>query len=128
MGKTPPIIDVAPSNDSPSMSRLNFSRPMKVQHPAAQFDIQSIIIDDKLDDVGIFLSFATALPLGRWRTISGPAGSIAWPIAPFHCAAVSAGAPLSFYKLQPRVTQFALTHDGDRIPSEPAMPFKQRFQ
>jgi hypothetical protein len=62
IGKTPPIIDVAPSNDSPSMSRLNFSRPMKVQHPAAQFDIQHIIIDGKLDDVGIFPLVCDRLP------------------------------------------------------------------
>src|SRR6516162_5726170 len=26
---------------------------------------------------------------------------------------------------QPCVTQFPLTHDGDRIPSKPAMPFQQ---
>jgi hypothetical protein len=49
-------------------------------------------------------------------------------IAPFYPAAVSGGAPFSFYKSQPRVTQVSLTHDGDRIPSKPAMPFKQRFQ
>ena len=30
-----------------------------------------------------------------------------WPIAPFHCAAVSADAPLSFNELQPGVTQFS---------------------
>jgi hypothetical protein len=31
----------------------------------------------------------------------------------------------SFYESQP-VTQLSLTHNGDRIPSKPAMPFKQR--
>ena len=53
---------------------------------------------------------------GTWRE----------PIAPFDGAAVSAGTPLSFDRLQPRVTQFPLTHDRDRIPSKPAIPFQQR--
>jgi hypothetical protein len=38
-GKTPPKIDFVFSNNSPSMPRLNFSRPVKVHHPTAQFDI-----------------------------------------------------------------------------------------
>jgi hypothetical protein len=60
IGKTPPIMDVAPSDNSTSMSRLNFSRPI----PAAQFDIQYIIIDDKLDDVGIFPLVCDRPPAG----------------------------------------------------------------
>jgi hypothetical protein len=36
------------------MPRQNFLRPVKVHHSAAQFDVQFIASDDKLDDVGIF--------------------------------------------------------------------------
>ena len=36
------------------MSRLNVSRLMKLDDPAAQCDIQSVGSDGKLDDVGIF--------------------------------------------------------------------------
>jgi hypothetical protein len=53
--KTPPKIDLAFSNNSPSIPRLNFSRPVKVHHPAAHFDIQFIIYDEKLNDAGILL-------------------------------------------------------------------------
>ena len=35
------------------MPCLNFSRPVKVHHPATHFDIQFIVGDDKFDDVGI---------------------------------------------------------------------------
>jgi hypothetical protein len=48
------------------------------------------------------------------------------PVAPFNCAAVSAGAPLSFDELQPRIVQFSVNHDWDWIPSKPALPFQQR--
>jgi hypothetical protein len=51
--KTPPKIDLAFSNNSPSIPCLNFSRPVKVHHPATHFDIQFIVGDDKFDDVGI---------------------------------------------------------------------------
>jgi len=36
------------------MPRLNFSRSVKVHHSAAQFDVQFIVSNDKLNDVGIF--------------------------------------------------------------------------
>jgi hypothetical protein len=52
--KTPPEIDLARSNNPPSIPRLNFSRPVKVHHTAAYFDIQFIVSDDKLNDMGIF--------------------------------------------------------------------------
>jgi hypothetical protein len=51
--ETPPKIDSAFSNDSPSIPYLNFSRPVKVHHPPVHFDIQFIVGDKKLDDVGI---------------------------------------------------------------------------
>ena len=51
--KTPAKIDLAVSNNSPSMPHLNFSRLVKVCYPAAQFDIQ-FINDGKPDDVGMF--------------------------------------------------------------------------
>ena len=54
IGKTPPKIGLPFSDNSPSMSRLNFSRPVKVRHSAAQFDIQYVTSDAKLDDVRIF--------------------------------------------------------------------------
>jgi hypothetical protein len=57
IGKTPAKIILAFSNNSPSMPRLNFSRPVKVHYPAAQFDIQFIIGNGKLDDVRIFSLF-----------------------------------------------------------------------
>jgi hypothetical protein len=43
--KTPAKIDLAFSNNSPSMANLNFSRHVKVHYPAAQFDVQFIIND-----------------------------------------------------------------------------------
>jgi hypothetical protein len=60
--KTPPKINLAFSDNSPSIPRPNFSRPMKVHHPAAHFDIQFIINDEKLDDVGIFILVRDRLP------------------------------------------------------------------
>jgi hypothetical protein len=36
------------------MPRRNFSRPVKVHHSPAQFDVQFIAGDDKLNDVGKF--------------------------------------------------------------------------
>jgi hypothetical protein len=50
------------SNNSSSIPRLNFSRPVKVHHPAAHFDIQFIINDEKLDNVGILLLGCDRLP------------------------------------------------------------------
>jgi hypothetical protein len=44
--KTPPKIDLAFSNNSPSIPCLNFSRPVKVHHPPPHFDIQFIVRDD----------------------------------------------------------------------------------
>jgi hypothetical protein len=52
--KTPAKIDFAFSNNSPSMANLNFSRPVKVHYPAAQFDVQFVINDGKPNDVGKF--------------------------------------------------------------------------
>jgi len=54
IGKASPKIDLAFSNNSPSVSRLYLSRPVKLHHSAAHFDIQFFIGGDKLDDVGIF--------------------------------------------------------------------------
>jgi hypothetical protein len=71
IGKTPPKIDLAFSNNYPSMPNLNFFRPVKVRHPAAQFDIQWTISDDKLDDVRIFLLVRERLlALARHRGVS----------------------------------------------------------
>jgi hypothetical protein len=47
--KTPPIIDLAFSNNSPSIP-LNFPRSVKAHHPAVHSDVQFIINDEKLDD------------------------------------------------------------------------------
>jgi hypothetical protein len=63
LGKTPPKTDLAFSNNSPSVPRLNFSRPVKVHHPAAKFDIQFIAIDDKLDNVGILILVCDRFPV-----------------------------------------------------------------
>jgi hypothetical protein len=65
IGKTPPKINLAFSNNSPAVPRLNFSRRVKVHHPAAHFEIQYIIGDDKLDDVGIFTLVCDRLP-AKW--------------------------------------------------------------
>src|SRR6516165_12357111 len=61
-GKTPPKIDLAFSNNSPSLSRLNFSQPVKVHHVAAEFDTQFISRDEKLDDVRISTLVCDCLP------------------------------------------------------------------
>jgi hypothetical protein len=61
--KTPPKIDLAFSDNSPSIPRLNFSRPVKVHHPAAHFDTQFTINNEKLDDVGIFTLVCDRLPV-----------------------------------------------------------------
>jgi hypothetical protein len=63
LGKTPPKIDLIFSNNSSSMPRLNFSRPVKVHHPAAKFDIQFIAIDDKLDNVRILILVCDRFPV-----------------------------------------------------------------
>jgi hypothetical protein len=55
------------------MPRLNFSRPVKVQHSPAHFDIQFIINDEKLDDVGIFTFVCDRLPVKSLGHIT-PAG------------------------------------------------------
>jgi hypothetical protein len=47
------------------MPRLNFSRIVKVHDPAAHFDIQFIIGDDKLDDVRIFNLVCDRFP-AKW--------------------------------------------------------------
>jgi hypothetical protein len=72
--KTPSKKEFTFSNKSPSMPRLNFSRPVKVQHPAAHFDIQYIIVEDKLDDVGIFPLVCDCLPVKSLGHIT-PAGN-----------------------------------------------------
>jgi hypothetical protein len=63
--KTPPKMDLAFSNDSPSIPCLNFSRPVKVHHLAPHFDIRFIINDEKLDNVGILLLVCDRLP-AKW--------------------------------------------------------------
>jgi hypothetical protein len=65
IGKTPPKIDLVFSNNSPSVPRLDLSRPVKVHYPAGQFEIQFIISDEKLNDVGIFTLVCDSLP-ARW--------------------------------------------------------------
>jgi hypothetical protein len=52
------------------------------------------------------------------------ARSIAWPIAPFDCAAVSTCTPFPLDGLKPRVAQFSVDDDWNRIPSKPAMPMQ----
>jgi hypothetical protein len=69
--KTPPKIDLFFYDNSPPVPHLNFPRPVKLRHSAVYFEIQYIIGDGKLDDVGIFASFSTAFPLSGWRTITG---------------------------------------------------------
>jgi hypothetical protein len=74
IGKAPAIIDLVLPKSSASMSRLNVSRLMKLNDPAAQFDIQSVDIDGKLDDVGIFALIgqrpaATRLTTGPSRLV-----------------------------------------------------------
>jgi hypothetical protein len=51
IGKAPAIINFALPNRSTSMSRLNVSRMMKLNDPAAQCDIQSVDSDGKLADI-----------------------------------------------------------------------------
>jgi hypothetical protein len=43
-------IGLAFSNNSPSVSDLNLSRPMEIHHSAVQLDTQFASIDEKLDD------------------------------------------------------------------------------
>jgi hypothetical protein len=52
--KTPPKIDLFFYDNSPPVPHLNFPRPVKLRHSAVYFEIQYIIGDGKLDDVGIF--------------------------------------------------------------------------
>ena len=87
--------------------------------------VQFIASDDKLDDVGIFPLVCSHLR-GHVTTagIQRVARSIAWPIAPFNCAALSTGSPFSLDGLQQRVTQSSVNHHRDRIPRKPAMPFQ----
>jgi len=54
IGKTPSKKDLTFSKNSPSIPSRNFSRPVEVHHSPAQFDVQFIASDDKLNDVGIF--------------------------------------------------------------------------
>jgi len=61
IGKTPSRIDlVLPNNLSP-MSRLNVSGFMKLDNSTAQFDLQSVGRNSKLDDIGDLRSFLIAL-------------------------------------------------------------------
>jgi hypothetical protein len=71
IGKAPSKINFALSNNSPSMPRLNFSRPVKGQNAAAHFDIQFIISYDKLNDVGIFTLVCDG-PAGGWLAHNSP--------------------------------------------------------
>jgi hypothetical protein len=54
IGKAPAKIALTFSNHSPAVPRLNFSRPVKLHDPAAEFDIQFIAGNDKVHDVRIF--------------------------------------------------------------------------
>jgi hypothetical protein len=65
--KTPPKIDLFFYDNSPPVPHLNFLRPVKLRHSAVYFDIQYIIGDGKLDDVGIF-----ALVFDRLLHHNGP--------------------------------------------------------
>jgi hypothetical protein len=55
IGKTPPKIDLSFCDNSPSVPHLSFAQPVKVHYPAAHFEVQFIISNYKLDDVGIFI-------------------------------------------------------------------------
>jgi hypothetical protein len=65
IGKTPPKIDLSFCDNSQSMAHLNFAQSVKVHYPAAHFEVQFIIGDDKLDDVGIF-TLVCDRPPARW--------------------------------------------------------------
>jgi hypothetical protein len=67
IGKAPPIGDLAFSNDSPSMPRLNMSQLMKVDYPAAQLEIQFVGRDGKLHDVRVFSLVRYRLPALRFK-------------------------------------------------------------
>ena len=47
------------------MPRLNFSRAVKIHHPAAHFDVQFIRSDGKLDDIRVFTLVCDCLP-AKW--------------------------------------------------------------
>jgi hypothetical protein len=80
IGKTPSKKDLAFSDNSPSMPRGNFLRPVKVHHSAAQFDVQLIASDDKLDDVGIFRLICGRF-LGHVTTAAHPARGAIYCVA-----------------------------------------------
>jgi hypothetical protein len=67
IGKTPPKINFTFYDDSPSVPRLNFYRAMKVDNPAAQFDVQFIVRNGKLGDVGMLPLVCDGLP-AWWLT------------------------------------------------------------
>ena len=67
IGKTPPKINFTFYDDSPSVPRLNFYRAVKVDNPAAQFDVQFIVRNGKLGDVGMLPLVCDGLPAG-WLT------------------------------------------------------------
>ena len=55
IGKAPTIIKSAsPSSNPTSMSRLNVSRLMELHYSPAQFDIESVSNDGKLNDIRMF--------------------------------------------------------------------------
>jgi len=65
------------------MPRRNFSRPVKVHHSPAQFDVQFITSYDKLDDVGIF-------PLACGRFLGHVTTAAHWVCGANYCVADSA--------------------------------------
>jgi len=71
IGKTPPKIDLSFCDNSQSMAHLNFAQSVKVHYPAAHFEVQFIIGDDKLDDVGIFTLVCDG-PAGGWLAHNSP--------------------------------------------------------
>jgi hypothetical protein len=54
IGKAPTIKVASPRNNYSSISRLDVLGLMKLNHPSAQFDIQSVANDVNLDNIRIF--------------------------------------------------------------------------
>jgi hypothetical protein len=123
IGKTPPIMDVAPSDNSTSMSRLNFAT-----YSGGSMRQQYIIIDDKLDDVGIFPLVCDRPPAG-WLAHHIRSGGI-------YCVADSAISLCRCicwcptFVLQIATTRNAVFPYARRGPDtkRTSDPFKQRFQ
>ena len=72
IGKAPSKVNLVFYDNSPSVPHLNFSRAVKVHHPAAHLDVQFIFRDGKLDDVGIFALVFARLPAEWLAHHNGP--------------------------------------------------------